>query len=110
MKKFGISLNNLKDHVFYECILQGSKVAVKHKFKDFYGGEETKNWKEDFMSDVYDSRRIEYHGEVFYTHYATSQVNVICYVFHGGYVYSFDSYFSDCEIFEEILERPYAMI
>jgi hypothetical protein len=107
MKKFAISLNNLKDHVFYECILQGSKVAVKHKFKDFYGAEETKNWKEDFMSDIHDSRRIEYRGEVLYTHYAAQ---MICYVFHGGYVYTFDSYFSDCEIFEEILESLHATI
>jgi len=105
MEKFAITLNNLKDHVFYECILRGSKVAVKHKIKDFYTCKgEPKGWKQDFMTDVHESERVEYNEQLFYTHSYFNN-HGIAYVFYGGHVYSYDSYFADCEIFAEILKE-----
>ena len=102
MKKFAIELNNLKDKVFYECILQRSAVAVKHKFKDYYTHKgEPSDWKKDFLADVNTSFRVEYKDEIFYVEKGSLG---ICCVFHGGYVYSFDSYFTDCKIFKNILK------
>ena len=103
MKKFAISLSNLKDAVLYECILRGSKVAVKSKFKDFYTCEgEPENWKDNFLEDVNASERVERKNEVFYTH---RYLDEICYVFYRGHVYSFDPYFTDCEVFREIIKE-----
>ena len=103
MKKFAIDLNNLKDKVFYECILRGSKLAVKHKFKEYYTHNgEPSDWKKDFLADVNSSYRVEYKDEIFYVEKGDYG---ICCMFHGGHVYSFDSYFADCEIFQQIIKE-----
>jgi hypothetical protein len=103
MEKFAVNLDHFKEEVLFECILQGSAVACKYSFKDFYTyNEEPKNWKDDFLSDVHNSHRVDYHGEIFFVHYVES--NIICYIFHGGKVYSFDTYYTDCPIFQQIIK------
>lgn len=109
MKKFAVNLDNFKDEVFFQCILQKSAVAVKYAFKDFYTHEgEPRNWKQQFLADVHDSKRVEYGGEVFFVHSTLlSEGNIICYIFHGGKVYTFDPYYTDCPIFGNIIKGNY---
>jgi len=105
MDKFAISLNNFKDHILYECILRGSAVAVKDKFKDYYTHNgEPENWKDDFLEDVNTAERVEYRGSVFYTHMFLGE---IAFIFYDGHVYSFDRYFTDCEVFREIIKENF---
>ena len=103
MKKFAINLHNLKDSIFYECILRGSEVATKFTFKKYYTHNgEPSDWKKDFLEDVNRAYRVEYKGEIFYVEKHSFG---ICCIFHGGHVYAFDSYFADCEIFQEIIKE-----
>jgi hypothetical protein len=109
MEKFAVNLDNFKEEVFFECILQKSAVAVKYSFKDFYTHDgEPRNWKQQFLTDVHDSKRVEYCGEVFFVHCSGPDAgNRICYIFYGGKVYSFDPYHTDCAIFESIVKSNY---
>lgn len=106
MEKFAVNFDHFKEEVLFECILQGSAVACQYSFKDFYTyNGEPKNWKDEFLSDVHDCRRVEYKENIFFIHGArTWESNYICYIFHGGKVYSFDPYYTDCPVFKQILK------
>ena len=109
MSKFQINLDNLPAKVLLECILRGSEVAVKNSFKGYYTFKgEPKNWKEELLADVNCSDRVEHNGEVFYVCRTWPDelcLGNICHVFYGSHVYSFDNYFTDCEIFREIIKE-----
>jgi hypothetical protein len=109
MQKFEINLDNLPAKVLFECILRGSTIAVKHSFKEYYTFKgEPQNWREELLADVHCSERVVYFDEVFYVCRAWPNelcLGNICHVFHGSHVYSFDNYFTDCEIFREIIKQ-----
>lgn len=107
MSKFEINLDNLPAKVLFECILRGSTIAVKHSFKEYYTfNGEPKNWKEELLADVHCGERVEYFDKVFYVCRAWPNelcLGNICHIFHNSHVYSFDNYYTDCEIFREII-------
>jgi|694.fasta_scaffold17838_14 hypothetical protein len=104
MEKFAVNFDRFKEEVLFECILHGSLVACQYSFEDFYTHNgEPKNWKDDFLSDVHACRRIEYGEEIFFVNRDT-EIDSIRYIFHGGKVYSFDSYYTDCPILQRILK------
>jgi hypothetical protein len=114
MEKFAINLENLKNSILFDCILQKSKVACKYKYKDFYTNdqEEPENWYEDFIKDVRAAIKYNYKGEDFYVSHPESDassnsfnLDVICYIFFRDRVYSLDSYYTDCPIFEAIIKE-----
>jgi hypothetical protein len=113
MEKFAINLENVKKNVLFDCILMGSEVARKYKYKQFYTNdqEEPENWYEDFINDLRMAVKYIHKGEDFYVSYGisdfvykTPDYDSICYIFFKDRVYSFDNYYADCPIFEQILK------
>ena len=113
MEKFAINLENVKRNVLFDCILMDSKVARKYKYKKFYTNdqEEPENWYEEFIKDLRLAVNYLHKGENFYAShpikdemYKTRDYESICYIFHKDRVYSFDNYYTDCPIFEQILK------
>lgn len=114
MKKFAMNLDNLKDEVLLELILQGSKVATNYDYKTFYTNTEgmPENWYDQFATDYRTAVHHEYKGETFLIVYSGYDVELydytashpIAYIFHKDRVYSFDAYFTECEIFEQVIK------
>jgi len=113
MEKFAINLENVKKNVLFDCILMGSEVARKYKYKKFYTNdqEEPENWYEEFINDLRTAIKYIHQGQDFYVShpisdemYKSIDSNAISYIFFQNRVYSFDNYYTDCPIFAEILK------
>lgn len=103
MERFSINIDNLKLETLLECILQESKFATKNKIKDFYTCKgEPKNYMKEVVQDINESEIVYYKDESFNV---LNGDTGICFIFHNGYVYSFDEYYQDCPIFANILKN-----
>jgi hypothetical protein len=107
MKKFKIYSDQLTEKQLFRCILKGSAFAQKCKIKKFYTHNgEPKNWEEELIKDIHESRKTEYKGHTFYVVWGGHGLHndVVC-IFYKNRVYSFDAYYSDCPILKEILRK-----
>ena len=113
MERFAINLENVKSKVLFDCILMGSKVAKKYKYKKFYTNAEKEpdDWYDQFLEDISLAVKNTYKGESFYVShpiideiYKTVDYESVSYIFFRDRVYSFDNYYTDCPIFESILK------
>ena len=114
MKRFAMNLDNLKDEVLLELILQESKVATNYDYKTFYTNTEgmPENWYDQFATDYRTAVHREHKGETFLIVYSGYDVELydytashpIAYIFYKDRVYSFDAYFTDCEIFQQVIK------
>ena len=107
MKKFKIYSDQLTEKQLFRCILKGSAFAQKRKIKKFYTHNgEPKNWEEELIEDIHESRKTEYKGYTFYVvGGGVGEKNDVVYIFYKNHVYSFDDYYSDCPILKEILRK-----
>ncbi|MFW5705087.1 MAG: hypothetical protein ACOCXG_04575 [Nanoarchaeota archaeon] len=113
MNKFSIDTSDLKDEILLECIIQKSKVAVKDKPIKFYtletsGHAEPRDWEKEFIKHIREAEKRIYKNRCFYiVRGGGSSKDCVAFVFYNDYVYSFDNYFCDCPIFEEIIKKSY---
>ena len=68
MERFAINLENVKNKVLFDCILMGSKVAKKYKYKKFYTNAEKEpdDWYDQFLEDISLAVKNTYKGESFH--------------------------------------------
>ena len=118
MRKFAMNLDNLKDEVLFELILQKSKVATNYDYKTFYTNTEgmPEKWYEQFAIDYRTAVHHEYKGEHFFVSYSGYEEvddytvsypvanSFIAYIFYKDRVYNFDAYYTECEIFEQVIK------
>jgi hypothetical protein len=121
MNKFALNLDKLKDEVLFELIVQGSAVAVGYDYKTFYTNSEgvPHDWYNTFIDDVRNATIFRYKGERFVVVYASNAPfdqfdgdeeqddlldDSVAYVFYHDQVYVFDAYFTDCEIFQQVIK------
>lgn len=107
MKKFSITSGELIEKQLFRCILKGSAFARKCKIKKFYTFNGLpKNWAEELIEDIHESRKTTYKGHTFYVVGGGQGVkNDVVYIFYKQHVYSFDPYYADCPILKEILRK-----
>jgi len=108
MKKFKIWPEELTEKQLFRCILKGSAFAQKCKIKKFYTNSQglPKDWGEELIKDIHESRKTKYNGHTFYVVGGGDGVkNDVVYIFYKDRVYSFDAYYSDCPILKEILRK-----
>lgn len=109
MEKFAVNLDNVKDHILFECIIQKSKVAEKYKdLKLFYTNNEGEpsDWQKSLFADIRDAEKVLYKGRYFLVVRA-GRNNRVAYIFYQDCLYAFDSYYADCEIFKHIIRASY---
>lgn len=122
MKKFAISMDRLKDEVLFELIIQGSKVATEYDYKTFYTNTEgvPHDWYNTFIDDLRSATTYRYKGERFNVLYSSCAPSdeydngieqddlvddTVAYIFYHDKVYAFDAYFTDCEIFQRVINN-----
>jgi len=121
MKKFAMNLDKLKDEVLFELIIRGSAVAVGYEYKTFYTNSEgmPHDWYNTLIDDIRNSTTRRYEGERFNVVYASGAPADYCndtdeqddllddsvaYIFYQDRVFTFDAYFTDCEIFQQVVK------
>lgn len=121
MQKFSMSLDKLKGEVLFELIVQGSAVAVGYDYKTFYTNSEgvPHDWYNTFVDDIRSSVTFRYKGERFNVVYASGAPadyydgtdeqddlldDSIAYIFYQDRVFTFDAYFTDCNIFQQVVK------
>jgi|AntRauTorcE11897_2_1112592.scaffolds.fasta_scaffold00193_19 hypothetical protein len=113
MKKYALQIHNLSEQAHYELILQGSKVATMYTPKNYCSIEteddgmyEDPNMEDivEFAQDLANSTVDYYKNEVFQVSY-TNDFTKVVFIFYNGYVYSFDNYYTDCNIFKKVIQE-----
>jgi len=109
MKRFSINLYCLKVEILLECIIRKSQVAQKEvDFKDFYTYKGKPNdWQKSLISDIRKAEKIRYKNRDFLVVKQIPYSNKIAYVFYQDCLYHFDEYYTDCPIFEQILNGTF---